>query len=75
MDRNDPDFKPILKKYERLLRECEQRGKFAGMHTANHDDGVYYVNMGFKLVTISSDSASLLSAAKSTVQQFRTATA
>jgi len=75
MDRNDPDFKPILKKYERLLRECEQRGKFAGMHTANHDDGVYYVNMGFKLVTISSDSASLLSAAKSTVRQFRAATA
>jgi hypothetical protein len=36
---------------------------------------VYYVNMGFKLVTISSDSASLLSAATSTVQQFRAATA
>src|SRR5437588_11948688 len=31
--------------------------------------------MGFKLVTISSDSASLLSAAKSTVQQLRAATA
>jgi hypothetical protein len=45
------------------------------MHTANLDDGVYNVNMGFKLVTISSDSASLLSAAKSTVQQFRAATA
>jgi hypothetical protein len=45
------------------------------MHTANLDDGVYYVNMGFKLVTILSDSASRLSAAKSTVQQFRAAAA
>jgi hypothetical protein len=45
------------------------------MHTANLDDGVYCVNMGFKLVTISSDSASLLGAAKSTVQRFRAATA
>jgi 4-hydroxy-2-oxoheptanedioate aldolase len=73
MDRSDPDFKPFMKMFETLVRECESRGKFAGMHTSHHADGVFYVNMGFKLVTISSDSASLLNAAKATVTQFRSA--
>jgi 4-hydroxy-2-oxoheptanedioate aldolase len=73
MDRSDPSFTPILKEYETMISECEKRGLFAGMHTANHDEGMYYIGMGFRMVTISSDSASLLAAARGVVKQFREA--
>lgn len=73
MERTDPAFVPVLKQYEMMITECEKRGLFAGMHTATHDDGIFYVDMGFRMVTISSDSASLLAAARDVVKRFRDA--
>jgi 4-hydroxy-2-oxoheptanedioate aldolase len=75
VERTDPDFAPILRLYEMMVRECERRGRFACMHTGSIEEARYYLGMGFRLVTISSDSDGLAAAARNIVAQFRAAIA
>jgi len=67
-DREEPE---ILSIYERLLRETEKRGIFAGLHNMSPAYARRMIGMGFRMVTIANDSGLLFQAARAAVSAVR----
>ena len=53
LDREEPE---ILEHYETVLRACEKRGIYAGLHTATAAYAARMMQMGFRFVVLASDS-------------------
>ncbi len=70
MDREEPQ---ILKHYETVLRACEKRGIYAGLHNATAGYAIRMMRMGFRYVVLTSDSAIMLRAATAEVSIVREA--
>jgi len=68
LDREEPE---ILRIYERLVAETARRGIFAGVHNATAAYARHIVGMGFRMVTIGSDSGLMLNAARAAVGEMR----
>jgi 4-hydroxy-2-oxoheptanedioate aldolase len=68
LDREEPE---ILKIYEKLLKECDKRKIFPGIHCSGSAGAARNIAMGFKLVTLLNDSGLLAQMAKSSVAQTR----
>ena len=70
MDREEP---VILAAYEKVLAATHKRGIRAGIHTMSAAYAARAIGMGFRLVTINSDSGLMLTAARAAVQGVRSA--
>ena len=68
LDREEPE---IIKIYEKLIKECDKRGIFPGIHCSGWEGAVRNINMGFRLVTLLNDSGLLAMSAKSHIAQTR----
>jgi 4-hydroxy-2-oxoheptanedioate aldolase len=68
LDREEPQ---ILEIYERLIRETSKRGIVAGVHCGSVAYAKKAIGMGFKLVTIGSDSIFIGQGARAAVQGMR----
>jgi 4-hydroxy-2-oxoheptanedioate aldolase len=68
LDREEPE---ILKIYDKLLKECDKRGIYPGIHCSGAAGAARNIALGFKLVTLLNDSGLLAQAAKSAVAQTR----
>jgi 4-hydroxy-2-oxoheptanedioate aldolase len=64
MDREEPQ---MMKFYERILRACEKRGVYAGIHNASAPYAIRMMEMGFRLVVLGNDSSAMLRASKGDV--------
>lgn len=67
-DREEPE---ILRIYERILKETEKRGIFAGLHNMSPLYALRMIGMGFRMVTIANDSGLLFQAARGAVSAIR----
>jgi 4-hydroxy-2-oxoheptanedioate aldolase len=56
---------------ERVLKACRRAGKLAVAHTADPGDAVYWGELGFDMVTATSDSALLGAGAAAALQMLR----
>lgn len=68
LDREEPE---ILKIYEKLVKECEKRKIYPGIHCSGWEGAVRNINMGFKLVTLLNDSGLLAMSARHHVGEVR----
>lgn len=68
LDREEPE---MLKIYEKLIKECEKRKIYPGIHCSGWEGAVRNINMGFKLVTLFNDSGLLSMAARQHVGETR----
>jgi 4-hydroxy-2-oxoheptanedioate aldolase len=68
LDREEPE---IIKIYEKLIKECDKRGIFPGIHCSGWEGAVRNINMGFRLVTLLNDSGLLAMSAKNHIAQTR----
>ena len=68
LDREEPE---ILKIYDKLLKECDKRKIYPGIHCSGAEGAARNIKMGFKLVTLLNDSGLLAQFAKSSVAQTR----
>ena len=68
LDRTEPE---IIKIYERIVKECERRGLFPGIHCSGHAGATLAIERGFKLVTVLNDSGLLAMSAKSHIGEIR----
>ena len=68
LDREEPE---ILKIYEKLIKECEKRKIYPGIHCSGWEGAVRNINMGFKLVTLLNDSGLLSMSARHHVNETR----
>lgn len=68
LDRTEPE---IIKIYERIVKECDKRGIFPGIHCSGHAGATLAIERGFKLVTILNDSGLLAMSAKSHIGEIR----
>ena len=68
LDREEPAVLDIL---ARLVRETGRRGIAAGIHCGTSAYAARAIGMGFRLVTVGSDSALMLQAARAAVQGVR----
>ena len=68
LDNHEPE---ILRIYERLIKECEKRKIYPGIHCSGADGAVRAINMGFRLVTVMSDIGAVASFARISVEQTR----
>jgi 4-hydroxy-2-oxoheptanedioate aldolase len=68
LDRDEPE---ILKIYEKIVRECGKRGLNAGIHCSGAEGALRAINIGFKLVTLTSEIALMQTYAKMQVNQTR----
>ncbi len=68
LDREEPE---ILRIYERLIRETEKRGIFAGLHNLSPTYARRMIGMGFRMVTIANDSGLMFQAARAAVLAVR----
>jgi 4-hydroxy-2-oxoheptanedioate aldolase len=68
LDREEPE---ILKIYEKLLKECDKRKIFPGIHCSGAVGAARNIAMGFKLVTLLNDSGLLAQMARSSIAQTR----
>ena len=68
MDHEDRFFLDI---YARVIAACARRRLYAGIHTGSADYAARAIGMGFRLVTIMSDSGLMAMAAKAAVAQAR----
>jgi 4-hydroxy-2-oxoheptanedioate aldolase len=64
LDREEPE---VLQIYERLIRETNKRGLYAGIHCASPVYAGRMIRSGFRLVTIANDSGLLAKAARESV--------
>lgn len=64
LDREEPQ---VLQIYERLIRETNNRGLYAGLHCASPVYAARMICSGFRLVTIANDSGLLAKAARESV--------
>ncbi len=68
LDRTEPE---IIKIYERIVKECDKRGIFPGIHCSGAAGAALAIERGFKLVTIMNDSGLLAMSAKSHITETR----
>lgn len=68
LDRDEPE---ILAIYDKILKETKKRGQFAGIHCGTAAYAAKAINMGFRLVSLSSDSGILAVAARGMVNETR----
>jgi 4-hydroxy-2-oxoheptanedioate aldolase len=68
LDRDEPE---ILKIYDKMLKACDKRGIFAGIHTGSAAYAARAIGMGFRLTTLMNDSGLMATAAKAGVAQIR----
>ncbi len=68
LDREEPE---ILKIYEKLIKECEKRKIYPGIHCSGWEGAVRNINMGFKLVTLLNDSGLLAMSARHHIGEVR----
>jgi 4-hydroxy-2-oxoheptanedioate aldolase len=68
LDRTEPE---ILAIYETIVKACEKRGIFPGIHCSGAAGATLAIQRGFKLVTILNDSGLLAMSAKSHVAETR----
>ncbi|ABE40809.1 HpcH/HpaI aldolase [Rhodopseudomonas palustris BisB5] len=68
LDREEPE---ILKIYDKLLKECDKRGIYPGIHCSGPAGAAKNLAMGFKLVTLLNDSGIMATAAKAWVAETR----
>jgi 4-hydroxy-2-oxoheptanedioate aldolase len=68
LDRTEPE---IIKIYERIVKECDKRGIFPGIHCSGAAGAMLAIERGFKLVTIMNDSGLMAMAAKSHITETR----
>ena len=68
LDREEPE---IIKIYKKLIKECDKRGIFPGIHCSGWEGAVRNINMGFRLVTLLNDSGLLAMSAKNHIAQTR----
>lgn len=68
LDRTEPE---IIKIYERIVKECDKRGIFPGIHCSSAAGAALAIERGFKLVTILNDSGLLAMSAKSHIAETR----
>src|SRR5260370_41106760 len=61
LDREEPAIMGI---YEKLVKECGKRGIYPGIHCSSASGAAKAINMGFKLVTWSNESALVATYAK-----------
>ena len=70
LGRDEPE---ILKIYDKLLKECQKRNIFAGIHTGGSADAARCIAQGFRLVTLMNDSGMMASFAKNCIGETRKA--
>ncbi len=70
LDRSEPE---MLKIYDKILKECDKRGIYAGIHTSGGADAANCLKRGFKLVTLANDSGLMAMAAKQHIAEARKA--
>ena len=68
LDREEPE---ILKIYEKIVRECGKRGLYPGIHCSGADGALRAINMGFRLVTLFSDSGLMATYARMQIAKTR----
>jgi 4-hydroxy-2-oxoheptanedioate aldolase len=68
LDRTEPE---IIKIYERIVKECDKRGIFPGIHCSGAAGAALAIERGFKLVTIMNDSGLMAMAARNHVVETR----
>lgn len=68
LDREEPE---IIKIYEKLIKECEKRKIYPGIHCSGWEGAVRNINMGFKLVTLLNDSGLLSMSARHHINETR----
>jgi 4-hydroxy-2-oxoheptanedioate aldolase len=68
LDREEPE---ILKIYDKIIKECDKRGLYPGIHCSGPVGAAKNIGMGFKLVTLANDSGIMATAAKQWVDQTR----
>jgi 4-hydroxy-2-oxoheptanedioate aldolase len=61
LDRSEPE---ILKIYDKILKECDKRGIFPGIHTSGGADAANCIKRGFKLVSLANEASLMAMAAK-----------
>jgi 4-hydroxy-2-oxoheptanedioate aldolase len=64
LDRDEPE---ILKIYDKLIKECDKRKIYPGIHTGGAAYAARAIGMGFRLVTIMNDSGLMATAARAAV--------
>jgi 4-hydroxy-2-oxoheptanedioate aldolase len=68
LDRDEPE---ILKIYDKILKECDKRKIYAGIHTGGGAYAARAIGMGFRLVTIMNDSGLMQTAARAAIAHTR----
>jgi 4-hydroxy-2-oxoheptanedioate aldolase len=68
LDRDEPE---ILKIYEKLVKECDKRKIYPGIHCSGPAGAARAIGLGFRLVTLLNDSGILATGAKSWVADTR----
>ena len=68
LDRTEPQ---ILEIYEKIVKACEARGIYPGIHCSGHAGATLAIQRGFKLVTVLNDSGLLAMCAKSHIGEIR----
>jgi len=69
LDRDEPE---ILAIYDKLIEACGKRGIYPGIHCSGPTGAARAIGMGFRLVTLLSDSGILASAARQWIGETRT---
>ena len=64
LDRDEPE---ILALYDKLLKECDKRKVYAGIHCGSAAYAARAIGMGFRLTTIMNDSGLMATAARAAV--------
>ena len=54
----------LFKIYDKIIRECDKRGLYPGIHCSGPAGATKHIGMGFRLVTLASDSGIMAAAAK-----------
>ena len=70
LDRDEPE---ILKIYDKLLKACQSRGIYAGIHTSGAADAAKCIARGFRLTTLMNDSGMMATYAKNCIAETRKA--
>jgi 4-hydroxy-2-oxoheptanedioate aldolase len=68
IDRTEPE---ILAIYDKIIKECDKRGLFPGLHCSGAEGAARAINMGFKLVTLSNEVGMMTTYAKMQVNATR----
>jgi 4-hydroxy-2-oxoheptanedioate aldolase len=64
LDREEPEIFPM---YEKLVKACNKRGQFAGIHNATGTYAARMIDMGFRFVTLANDSGLMARAARAEI--------